>query len=187
MEAWRLTGISKRSCLFQLLEWNIYRISMNRIKPSTPRLFFTPSLRALHHPSFQVVTISSQVMIHIVTTLLGWWSCMLAVFLATVQSTLPNNPKTGGSSSEKAEINTPRSTSRNVQKKWKCVMKTRRENVFKPIMGRAISTLECTPRLNDTCTNMSKDVYVYTQTQKAVVIGYDTHSAYITFFTNAYT
>ena len=54
MEAWRLTGISERSCLFQLLEWNIYRISMNRIKPSTPRLFFTPSLRALHHPSFQV-------------------------------------------------------------------------------------------------------------------------------------
>ena len=97
MEAWRLTGISERSCLFQLLEWNIYRISMNRIKPSTPRLFFTPSLRALHHPSFQVVTISSQVMIHIVTTLLGWWSCMLAVFLATVQSTLPNNPKTASS------------------------------------------------------------------------------------------
>ena len=57
-------------------------------------VFSTPSLRALHHPSFQVVTISSQVMIHIVTTLLGWWSCMLAVFLATVQSTLPNNPKT---------------------------------------------------------------------------------------------
>ena len=92
-------------------------------------VFSTPSLRALHHPSFQVVTISSQVMIHIVTTLLGWWSCMLAVFLATVQSTLPNNPKTGGSSSEKAEINTPRSTSRNVQKKWKCAWWKREERM----------------------------------------------------------
>ena len=62
-------------------------------------------------------------------------------------------------------------------------MKTRRENVFKLIMGRAISTLEYTPRVNGTCTNMSKDVYVYTQTQKAVVIGYDTHSVYMALFT----
>ena len=187
MEAWRLTGISERSCLFQLLEWNIYRISMNRIKPSTPRLFFTPSLRALHHPSFQVVTISSQVMIQIVPTLPQVMIMQAGCFPSYSPEHAAQQPKDWGSISEKAETNTPRSKSRNVQKKWKCVMKTRRENVFKPIMGRAISTLECTPRLNDTCTNMSKDVYVYTQMQKAVVIGYDTHSAYITLFTNEYT
>ena len=92
-------------------------------------VFSTPSLRALHHPSFQVVTISSQVMIQIVTTLPQVMIMHAGCFPSYSPEHAAQQPKDWGSISEKAETNTPRSTSRNVQKKWKCAWWKREERM----------------------------------------------------------